>query len=393
MDRAPYALFAAYACTRCKNCVEVCPSYIATGESAATPMGRLQLVRRRATPEELHRSFSLCTMCKRCAYFCPLGLDVAEATRQIRDVLTAAGKPVPYVAKVVDNFLRHGNNVGMPPKVVAMAAKALAKKLEKEKGSAPRLYLFDGERYLEALSGAEERPRGRVALLFPSSSDLFEFEEAFRGYVYLLNLLGYDVVLSLRVADTANYGYYLSAEHMRKIADTYLEEIRQVGPYVVVFGECGHGWHVFLRLVTPKSPRPAVHIHQVLFRAYDRGELKIRRIEARRPVVYMDPCNYSRSASPITTEPRVLLKAAVGEYVELWKNPKESFCCLGGGGLIAPDALGLAVKYWEKAYRDVEFGTAVRPCATCKAQLRRVFNALGIPAEVVGVVELLYRAT
>ena len=274
-----------------------------------------------------------------------------------------------------------------------MAAKALAKKLEKEKGSAPRLYLFDGERYLEALSGAEERPRGRVAPLFPSSSDLFEFEEAFRGYVYLLNLLGYDVVLSLRVADTANYGYYLSAEHMRKIADTYLEEIRQVGPYVVVFGECGHGWHVFSRLVAPKSPRPAVHIHQVLFRAYDRGELKIRRIEARRPVVYMDPCNYSRSASPITTEPRVLLKAAVGEYVELWKNPKESFCCLGGGGLIAPDALGLAVKYWEKAYRDVEFGTAVRPCATCKAQLRRVFNALGIPAEVVGVVELLYRAT
>jgi len=74
-------------------------------------------------------------MCKRCAYFCPLGLDVAEATRQIRDVLTAAGKPVPYVAKVVDNFLRHGNNVGMPPKVVAMAAKALAKKNRKGEGT------------------------------------------------------------------------------------------------------------------------------------------------------------------------------------------------------------------------------------------------------------------
>jgi len=79
--------------------------------------------------------------------------------------------------------------------------------------------------------------------------------------------------------------------------------------------------------------------------------------------------------------------------MELWKNPKESLCCLGGGGLIAPEAIELAVKYWEKAYRDVEFGTAVRPCATCKAQLRRVFNALGIRAEVAGVVELLYRAT
>ena len=393
VDKAPYALFVAYACTRCRNCIEICPSYIATGEFANTPMGRLQLVRRRATPDELYRSFSLCAMCKRCAYFCPLGLDVAEATRQIRDVLTADGKPVSYVAKVVDNFLRHGNNVGMPPKVVAMAARALVKKIIQEKGAEPRLYLFDGERYMEALSGAEERPRGIVALLFPSSSDLFEFEEAFRGYVYLLNLLGYDVVLSLRVTDTANYGYYLGAERMRKIAGMYLEEIRRVGPHIIVFGECGHGWHVFTRLVAPKSPRPAVHIHQLLFRAYSRGELKIRRVEARRPVVYMDPCNYSRGASPIVTEPRALLKAAVGEYVELWKNPRESLCCLGGGGLIAPEAMELAVKYWEKTYRGVDFGTAVRPCATCKAQLRRVFHALGVQAEVAGVVDLLHRAT
>jgi hypothetical protein len=28
-------------------------------------------------------------------------------------------------------------------------------------------------------------------------------------------------------------------------------------------------------------------------------------------------------------------------------------------------------------YRGAEFGAAVRPCATCKAQLRRVFHALG----------------
>jgi predicted nucleic acid-binding Zn ribbon protein len=44
-------------------------------------------------------------------------------------------------------------------------------------------------------------------------------------------------------------------------------------------------------------------------------------------------------------------------------------------------------------YRGAEFGAAVRPCATCKAQLRRVFHALGVQAEVAGVVDLLYRAT
>jgi len=389
----PYAVFVAYACTRCRNCLEVCPSYLATGDVLNTPMGRLQLVRKKAAADVLYRSFSLCTLCKRCAYFCPLGLDVAEATRQVRDALTAAGRAVPYVAKVVNNFLRHGNNVGMPPRVVAMAARALVKKIAQEKGAEPRLYLFDGERFTDALDGAEERPGERTALLFPSSSDLFEFEEAFRGYVYLLNLLGYDVVVSLRVADTANYGYYLNTQHMYKIAEMYLEEIRQVRPHVVVFGECGHGWHVFSRLIAPKSPSPVQHIHQLLFKEYSRGVLKIRRIEARQPAVYMDPCNYSRGAAPLTTEPRALLRAAVGDYVELWRNPRESVCCLGGGGLIAPEMLETAVKYWERVYGGVKFGTAVRPCATCKAQLKRVFAALRIDAEVVGVVELLYRAT
>ena len=53
----PYAVFAAYACTRCRNCIEVCPSYLATGDVLNTPMGRLQLVRKKAAADVLYRSF------------------------------------------------------------------------------------------------------------------------------------------------------------------------------------------------------------------------------------------------------------------------------------------------------------------------------------------------
>lgn len=386
-----YASLAARACVKCRNCVEICPSYIATRDIKYSPMGRLELLRKGASEEEKFKVFSLCTMCKRCAYFCPLGLDVAEVTRQVRDFLAARGMAQPYVAKVVENFLRRGNNIGMPAKVVAATLRVVVKKIESEKGETARLYLYDGEKFTD-VSGAEVKPSGRYALLFPSSSDIFEFEDALKGYIYLLNRVGYDVVISLRLADTANYGYYLSGAHMYKIANMYLEEIKRVSPYITIFGECGHGWHIFTRLVAPKSPRPSAHIHQILHRALTRGELKIRRIETRGPVVYMDPCNYSRGAVPLIEEPRALLKAAVGQYVELWKNPRESLCCLGGGGLIAPEMLNTAVEYWKRAYGGIEFTTAVRPCATCKAQLKRVFNTMGIKAETTGVVELLYKA-
>ncbi len=71
------------------------------------------------------------------------------------------------MAKVVNNFPSHGNNLGMP--VVSMTSRALVKKIVQEKGAEPRPYLFDGERFTDALDGAEERP-GRG----PLSSTVFE---------------------------------------------------------------------------------------------------------------------------------------------------------------------------------------------------------------------------
>ena len=391
MDVGRYAKYAARMCVGCGNCVDICPSYIATGDLDNSPMGRIGMLRRGAGLAELYKSFYSCTMCKRCAYFCPLGLDVAEVTRQVRDFLAKSGLRHPYVEKVVNNFVNRGNNIGMPPKVVEMSVRASLKKIEKEKGAAPRVYLHDGVRYIDGVTGAEQRPGGRVALLFPSSSDIFEFDLALRGYLYLLNRLGFDVVISLKVPDTANYGYFLDNASMYKIADMYLAEISRVSPHVVVFGECGHGWHVFASLVLPRSPAPALHIHQLLHRAYTKGVLRLERVEVRKPVLYMDPCNYSRGVAPLIEEPRILLRAVVGEYIELWDSPRKSLCCLGGGGLIAPETLNTAVEYWKRF--DIKgVGTVVRPCATCKAQLKRVFNALGVDVDVTGVVELVYRA-
>ena len=389
-----YPHFVSTSCTRCGNCVETCPSYMATGDIKNSPMGRLELLRHRAAPEELFTSFSKCTMCKRCAYRCPLGLDVAEVTRIVRDSLATRGYAQHYVQKVVGNFLKTGNNIGMAPKVVEMAIRATVRRVEKEKGDAPRVFLHLDGAYKEAASGAEEAPRRKYALLFPSSSDIFEFDTALRGYIYVLHKLGFDVVISLKVSDTANYGYYLSAESMHKIAEMYHAEIRKASPALVVFGECGHGWHVFASLVAPKTSTPTFHIHQLTYRAYTRGALRLEKVDVERPVVYMDPCNYSRGALPIVEEPRALLKAIVGDFTEAWNDPRDSICCLGGGGLIAPEMLNAAVKYWQKLRERLSLGakTVVRPCATCKAQLKRVFNAMGLDVNVTGVVELVYKA-
>ena len=63
----------------------------------------------------------------------------------------------------MNNFPSHGNNLGMP--VVSMTSRALVKKIVQERRE-PRLYLYDGERFTDALDGAEERPGERTSLLY-----------------------------------------------------------------------------------------------------------------------------------------------------------------------------------------------------------------------------------
>jgi Fe-S oxidoreductase len=58
-----YAVFAAYACARSRNCIEVCPSYLAAGDVLNTPMGRLQLVRKKAAADVLLSQYSVQEMC------------------------------------------------------------------------------------------------------------------------------------------------------------------------------------------------------------------------------------------------------------------------------------------------------------------------------------------
>lgn len=391
-----YAKLASLMCMQCGSCIASCPSYVATGDPRYSPAGRLSLLRSRTPEDVLCELFSMCSMCKRCAYACPLGIDVAEVTRQVRDALVKCGfvrgRVLPYVARVVENFLRRGNNMGMPQEVVVLALHAIVKKIERERGEAPQVFVCTDSGYVDAYTQQDAGAPRRPALLFPSSSDIFEFEDALKGYIYLLGRLGLDTVVSARVADTANYGYYLSESCMHKIAEMYIEEIERARPALVVFGECGHGWHVFTRLVVPSISRPALHVHQLLHRAVFKGTLKLRRVELAQPVVYMDPCNYSRSCIPLVTEPRALLKELAGRYVEMWRDPKESVCCFGGGGLIAPAMLDIAAKYWRAAYGNLDAGTVVRPCATCKAQLKRVFAVIGARARVTGIAELLYAA-
>ena len=125
-------------CVHCGACLDACHTYQTTRDIYNSPVGRAELVRRlvkssrvsgkllgrlvgaeRPTDEYIERIatyYYQCNECRRCGEVCPFGIDQADLTRTVRMVLYESGIAAKYIATVIDNVERTGNNLGLPPR-------------------------------------------------------------------------------------------------------------------------------------------------------------------------------------------------------------------------------------------------------------------------------------
>ncbi len=94
-------------------------------------------------------------------------------------------------------------------------------------------------------------------------------------------------------------------------------------------------------------------------------------------------------------EPREILRAVVKDFREMNPNREASFCCGGGGGLLADEIMEFRMKAGKPKADSVKGSGAkfvAAPCAICKAQLPLVMKNNGLDVEVGGVMDLVGRA-
>jgi len=127
-------------CVHCGVCLDNCPTYVRTKDIFNSPVGRAELLRAvlkadspsgkifgklvgatKLTEEHLEKIYTYyyqCLECRKCAYACPFGIDQADITRLVRDVMYEAGIISKYIATVIDAVERTGTNLGMKPLAV-----------------------------------------------------------------------------------------------------------------------------------------------------------------------------------------------------------------------------------------------------------------------------------
>jgi Fe-S oxidoreductase len=390
-------------CTRCGACANACHSYLGTDDFFNIPGARAALFRKiyeryftwagktlgkfagaaefdTETGGSWVDYFYQCNICRRCAYYCPFGIDTGEVTIAARHILTHLGIAPRFLVNIARNELTTGNNMGMLKPAILDSCAFLEEELREETGLDIKIPV--------------DKPYSEI-LYVPSSSDLFTNVDTMMGAAKIFHHLGTDWTLSSTLLEAANYGLLFDLDVMKKHNRRLRIAADAVGADLVIQGECGHGWRV-ARMYSEGANGPVTFklTHILEYAAANLSKFNLVKLPLR--ATLHDPCNYGRAAG-LLDQPRQIMRACVGEFVEMTPNREMNFCCGGGSGLLMDEIKELRMKLGKmkadqiKALQPLDY--VALPCASCKAQVPLLLKHYGMEETGTGgVIELLGRA-
>ena len=420
-------------CVRCGACADKCHFFLGTGDPKNMPVLRAELIRsvyrqeftlagklfgkmaggRELTIDVLKEWFMYayqCTECRRCSVFCPYGIDTAEITMMLRELLNLVGLSINWIMDPVKNSTRTGNHMGLQPHTY------------KDNVS----YLCED---IEEITGIKIEPtwnrKGAEILFVTPSADVFAEPGIYNcmGYLLLFEHLGLDYTWSTYASEGGNFGLFTSNEVMKKLNAKMYAEAKRLGVKYIIGGECGHMWRVINQYMdtmngpadfmeVPKSPitgtvfenaasTKMIHISEFTADLIKHGKLKLDPSRNdHRTVTFHDSCNPAR-AMGILEEPRYILDHVVDKWYEMPENTirENTFCCGAGTGLNTEEIMELrmrsglpranAVKYVQEKY-GVNMMACI--CAIDRATLLSMVEFWTPGVNITGLSELVGNA-
>jgi Fe-S oxidoreductase len=393
--------------TKCGLCAASCQLYQSTGEDRDIPCHRSELLlrvyRRYFTRsgslkarisegffltdeyiDEMAEAYYRCTACRRCKLTCPMGIDHGLVTHLARWLLAEVGVvPKALVVAVREQLEGVGNTSAIP----APALKDTCEFLEEE--------------FQEIFNANVKFPidvEGAEYVFFPAVSDYLLEPDTLMGNAAVMHVSGGSWTIGTKNFDGINYGLFYSDRLMERIVKNLVAEVKRLKGKKVLIGECGHATRAAWAIPTfcgPDSP-PVVNFIQYTHEQLVKGRIPLNGQLIEEPVTYHDPCNLAR-AGRITEEPREILKAICRNFVEMFPNRTENYCCGGGGGTVSIDEIrefrtNLMGRSKADQIRATGAKYVVAPCANCKKQLKEVCEDNDLEdVEIIGLHDLLLK--
>ena len=408
-DRGGFA--ALDSCVHCGFCLQACPTFLATGDEADSPRGRIALMRAleqgdlEVDDPDLTLHLDRCLGCRGCEPVCPSGVGYGRGLEAARAVITARrGVPVlarlalwalttTGVSRIVYALARALRNTGVPAMLagwgrVGFAMGMLAATRQGRTG-ADR----DGQRRTKALRASDTvRPRPPLsALLFRGCIMEGLFRHVHDATIRTLTVNGYTVrETAAGGCCGALHAHAGLADEARALARANVAAFTDGGgdPIVVNSAGCGAMLREYGHLL-PDEPAAAAlagRVRDVTELLAERGPVPGAPLDRR--VAYDPPCHLLH-AQRVAEAPLAVLGAI--PVLRLLTVPDAEQCC-GSAGLftLVQPAMSRAVLAPKlERLRAAAPQVVATGNPGCVMQLGAGLRAAGVRAALCHPVELL----
>ena len=350
-------------CDDCKKCIDVCPTYIASGEELFSPLARLksakQIFEGKEVSEGIVESMYNCPECARCDEVCPKHIKISEIIALTRVELVEHGfAPLEGHKKIINGIMEKGNSVNGDP-----------------------------ENRLDWVPDAFEE-RESDTLLYLGCLPSYLVKETAKSSYLLLKAAGVDFRI---LADEGCCGVYLyDAGAIDQAREIFAENTRRFNDLGIkkIITPCAGCYRCFKRYypeLIEEANFEVLHVVEVLHELVKTGKLRFKTDD--KVLTYHDPCRLGRKEG-LYDEPRELLGACGYEIDELEENRAMGMCCGAGAG-IRSIYRNLSMEIASNLL-DEASETVVTSCPFCVFNMNYASRKKGKDTSVKYITEVLY---
>ncbi|HTS87977.1 MAG TPA: heterodisulfide reductase-related iron-sulfur binding cluster [Gemmatimonadales bacterium] len=389
-------------CVHCGFCLQACPTYLATGDEADSPRGRIVLMRalERGTipPDDpaLGQHLDACLGCRGCEPVCPSGVGYGRGLEAARALL-AESRGIPLLARAILATFRRSwlwQPVFGGARVLRSLGVAGALAGPGRTGFAMAMVAATTPRFPAPRAGRRPSESGPTVALFRGCVMNALFAHVHAATRRTLTANGYRVIdVDGQVCCGALHDHAGDQRGARALAARNLRALAGRADYVAVNSAgCGALLKDYGHLLdSPAAGQFAETVRDVTELLAARGPISGGELEA--DVAYDAPCHLQH-AQRVHEAPLSVLRAIPGLRLRLL--PGSDHCC-GSAGIYALLEPGLSRQVLDAklaSFRDAEPRPTIVATGNpgCLMQIGGGLRASGLPIAVAHPVELLDRS-